>query len=118
MVRRSGWPPVSADVARQIRAWVDEMTQFASILTAGGDQGDDREKVLAQLSVAVYLELYMQDRQRVLARLAQELGSTNRSLAWACGITPQTAQKKFPPPAREELPPGTVPSGSRWRRKM
>lgn len=117
MVRRSGWPPVSADVATTIRAWADEMSRFAAKLTAGGSEGDDREQVLAQLSVAVYLELYLQERQRVLARMAQELGASNRSLAWACGIAPQTAQKKFPPPV-PEAPAGTVPSGSGWRRQM
>jgi hypothetical protein len=103
--RRSGFPPLSADVAAKIRAWVDEMCSVAAGLTASAAEGDDRELLLAQLSVSAFVELYALDKQARLGRMAQDLGASNQSLAWACGITKQTASQRFPQPKRE-LPQG------------
>lgn len=111
--RRSGFPPLSADVAAKIRGWVDEMCSVAAGLTASGAEGDDRELLLAQLSVTAFVELYALDKQARVAWEAQELGASNQSLAWAAGITKQAASERFSR-VKRELPKGAAPP---WRKR-
>lgn len=114
--RRSGFPPLSADVAAKLRSWVDEFCLVAAGMTAAAAEGDDRELLLAQLSVSVFVELYVLDKQARVARLAQDAGASNQSVAWACGISKQSASKRFPQP-KQVLPEGAAPSGSGWRKR-
>jgi hypothetical protein len=95
------------------------MTVIASGMLSDSDEipdPDSREGALNQLSVLTYIQLYSEKKQPVMARIAQEAGASNRQLACACGITDQTASKRFPA-LRRPLPDGTAPSGSGWRRR-
>lgn len=94
MVSRGAMPPVSADVQEKLDKWVDELCRVAAKLLVRGD--DDRDLLLAQISVATYVSLYAHGKVSRLADLAIEASASNRQLAHAAGITPQTANTRFP----------------------
>lgn len=92
-------PPVLGQTAAQTRGWVDELITEAARLLLEGDE-DEREQILARLSIARFLELHVREVQKRLAVQAQQAGASNESLAYALGVRPQTVATRFPSPHR------------------
>jgi hypothetical protein len=117
-MRSASWPPIPEegpdDLAGKIRGWVGGLIDHASLLLLEGDD-DDREGVLAKLSVARFLELHAAELQKRFADRAQERGATDAALAHATGLREQTVVKKHPNRHRTAGGSGAPAGINRWR---
>lgn len=98
MGSRATRPPVSADAAEKLQEWIKELViKGGAPLLLRGDT-DGREFRLACATVAEFLQLELAELVGVHIREAQELGASNESVAWALGVRPSTASRRYPNP--------------------